>query len=406
MPAAIYVVLVVTALIITVYMLKKGINVGAVMLIDSVFLVVLAGIPLDAALKSAVEGAVSDKTLKLVLLLLLIMMLENIMRNSGMIRAMVESLKELLGSNRLAAALLPTVIGLLPSPGGARFSCPMVDEMIKENTDGANKAFINYWFRHIWLDGFILYPGAILAAELLGISVISLFLHLVPFIAVTIILGIIFGLMGVKKETITRTRPRLKSLKDFTISMLPVITLITLYISLINFTDYSLELASAVVVTAMLAIKKYDLRKTLRAIKEAFPIRLVVIIIGVMIFKEILFDSGIMDGLPGLIRDYGIPVWVLYLLLPFLGGFSSGITVSYVSITFPILIPLGLGDNLWSAALAFAAGTIGSMITPLHLCASMSADYFKTPIGKLLVRVAAVETLLVFVMVVVMGMAG
>lgn len=379
------------ALAATVYLLKKQVNLGLVMLLDSVFIVLAARMPAGRALRSAVNGALSESTVKLILILFLIMMIENIMRNTGMIRSMTDSLKEIVGSNRLAAGMMPMVIGLLPSPGGARFSCPMVEEMAGEASDDGNKAFINYWFRHIWLDGFILYPGVILAAELLKVSVISMFLHLIPFMLVSILLGYLFGLRKVERVATARTRPLAESLRIFAFSMLPVITVIAVYILLLNVTPYSLELASGSMVLILFAVKKYSFKKIVQTAKEAFPVKLVIIIVGVMIFKEILLESGAIVGLSGLMKAYGIPVTVLFILLPFAGGFTSGITVSYVSLTFPILIPLGLGDSLWYAAIAFTAGSIGGMMTPLHLCAVMTADFFKSSLSRLLKRIAAAE---------------
>ena len=390
------------ALALSVLLLRKKTNLGLVMLMDSIFIAAIARIPAGKTLEYALDGALSKSTIKLVIILFLIMMLENIMRNSGMIRTMVDNLKELTGSNRLAAALLPTALGLLPSPGGARFSCPMVEEVAKENTDGLNKAFINYWFRHIWLDGFILYPGVILAAELLEVSVISLFTHLIPFMLVSVALGAVFGLSRVKKEQIARTKPVAQSLAAFLTAMLPVIIVIAVYILLLNFTPYSLEIASGGMVAALLVIKKYSLKKIIETVKEAFPVKLVLIIVGVMVFKEILLDSGAITVLSTLMNTYGIPPAVLFVLLPFVGGFTSGITVSYVSLTFPILIPLGLGTNLWYAAIAFAAGSVGGMITPLHLCVVMTADYFKTSLGELLKRVAIAEIPLLILSIVVL----
>lgn len=388
------------ALILTVVLLRKKVNLGLVMLIDSVFIAGIARIPAMKALEYAFNGTFSKSTIKLVMILFLIMMLENIMRNSGMIRIMVDNLKELTGSNRMAAALLPAVLGLLPSPGGARFSCPMVEEVALDNTDGNNKAFINYWFRHIWLDGFILYPGVILAAELLKVSVIELFAHLLPFMLVSVILGAIFGLTGVKKEAIARSRPVGQSLAAFLTAMLPVLIVILCYILLLNITPYSLEIASGVMVAALLILKKYSLKKIGKTAKEAFPVKLVLIIIGVMIFKEILFASGAITSLSVLMSSYGIPAAVLFILLPFAGGFTSGITVSYVSLTFPILIPLGLDKSLWFAAVAFTSGSVGSMITPLHLCAVMSTDYFKSSLGSLLRKVAIAEIPLILLSIV------
>jgi len=379
------------ALALTIFLLRKKVNLGLVMLMDSAFIALIAKIPVEKSLDYFLAGALSKSTIKLIIILFLIMMLENIMRNTGMISEIVENLKELTGGNRLASAILPATLGLLPSPGGARFSCPMVEEVTKENTSNMNKAYINYWFRHVWLDGFILYPGVILAAELMQISVISFFMHLIPFMLVSVVIGTITGLSGVKKEEIARTKPFKKSITAFLTAMLPILIVITAYVLLIDITPYSLEIASGGVVAALLIIKRYTLKSIAKTAGEAFPVKLVIIIFGVMVFKEFVLNSGAITALSNLLNTYGIPPAVLFLLLPFAGGFTSGITVSFVSLTFPILIPLGLDKSIWYAVIAFTAGTIGNMFTPLHLCAVMTADYYHVSLSKLLRKVSFSE---------------
>lgn len=379
------------ALALTIFLLRKKVNLGLVMLMDSAFIALIAKIPVEKSLDYFLAGALSKSTIKLIIILFLIMMLENIMRNTGMISEIVENLKELTGGNRLASAILPATLGLLPSPGGARFSCPMVEEVTKENTSSMNKAYINYWFRHVWLDGFILYPGVILAAELMQISVISFFMHLIPFMLVSVVIGTITGLSGVKKEEIARTKPFKKSITAFLTAMLPILIVITAYVLLIDVTPYSLEIASGGVVAALLIIKRYTLKSIAKTAGEAFPVKLVIIIFGVMVFKEFVLNSGAITALSNLLNTYGIPPAVLFLLLPFAGGFTSGITVSFVSLTFPILIPLGLDKSIWYAVIAFTAGTIGNMFTPLHLCAVMTADYYHVSLSKLLRKVSFSE---------------
>ncbi|MEN6316951.1 MAG: DUF401 family protein [Clostridiaceae bacterium] len=383
--------LAVVALALTIFLLRKKVNLGLVMLMDSAFIALIAKIPVEKSLDYFLAGALSKSTIKLIIILFLIMMLENIMRNTGMISEIVENLKELTGGNRLASAILPATLGLLPSPGGARFSCPMVEEVTKENTSSMNKAYINYWFRHVWLDGFILYPGVILAAELMQVSVISFFMHLIPFMLVSVVIGTITGLSGVKKEEIARTKPFKKSITAFLTAMLPILIVITAYVLLIDITPYSLEIASGGVVAALLIIKRYTLKGIAKTAGEAFPVKLVIIIFGVMVFKEFVLNSGAITALSNLLNTYGIPPAVLFLLLPFAGGFTSGITVSFVSLTFPILIPLGLDKSIWYAVIAFTAGTIGNMFTPLHLCAVMTADYYHVSLSKLLRKVSFSE---------------
>jgi uncharacterized protein len=330
------------------------------------------------------------------------LILENIMRNTGMMKNLVNSLKEMVGSTRVAAAVMPAVIGLLPSPGGARFSCPMVEEVVGSGAEGKDKAFVNYWFRHIWMDGFILYPGAILISKLTGITVISFFVHMLPFMTISVILGIIFGAKNIKKVKIIRSKTFAENFRIFSVSILPVVIVITSYLLLINIFKYSLEISILIVVIALFIIKKYNMKMFLKAIKEAFPGKLALVILGAMIFKQVLVDSGVMDGLPGILHEYGIPVAVLFLILPFIGGFSSGITVSYLSLTFPFLLPLGLDKNVWYPVLAFSAGYTGVMISPLHLCAIMSADYFKSPLGNMLVKVAATCSIMLVIIAVVL----
>jgi integral membrane protein (TIGR00529 family) len=398
------VLLVAAAFVLSIILIRKKVNLGLVMLADSVIIALIARMPPGKALEYSIKGVLSNSTIKLGVALFLIMMLENIMRSTGMIRTMVDNLKELTGSNRLAAALLPAALGLLPSPGGARFSCPMVEEVTLDNTDPLNKTFVNHWFRHIWLDGFILYPGVILAAELMQVSVISFFIHLVPFMVINAILGTAFGLLRIKKEIIVRTKPKMQSLKSLFGAMLPIIALIILYILLLNVTPYSLEIASVAVVTALLFIKRYTLKMVLKTAREAFPVKLVIIIIGVMVFKEVLIGSGAIISLSELMKAYGIPAVILFIQLTFICGFTSGLTVSFISLAFPILIPLGLDKSIWAAVLAFAIGSVGVMITPLHLCVVMTADYFNTPLTAVIKKVTIAEIPLLVLSVVALVM--
>ncbi|MEN8906422.1 MAG: DUF401 family protein, partial [Clostridiales bacterium] len=89
---------------------------------------------------------------------------------------------------------------------------------------------------------------------------------------------------------------------------------------------------------------------------------------------------------------------ILFFIIPFIGGVTSGISISFVSMTFPILIPMGIQDNIWYCALAFVSGFIGVMITPLHLCGVLTAEYFKIGFGELLLKILYSE-IIIFVLV-------
>lgn len=393
---------------VTVYLLRKKVNIGIVMLLDSLYIVLVRQMNFNITKEAVMRGALSPKTIGLIIILYLIMMLEMIMRKKGMISDITESLKHLLKSNRMTAAVLPVVIGMLPSPGGARLSCPMVEEVAGEEAEGGVKAFVNYWFRHVWLDGFILYPGVIIGAELMGVASIQFFLHLVPFMLLAVLLGILFGSLHIKKENIEVDANRKDSLKKLLSAFFPIAFLIIFYIVLLVFklTEHALETACLITVVMLIIWKQYHLRQVWALMKEALSFKFILIIIGVMVFREVLSASGLLGRLPEVTEQYHISKFVLFMILPFIAGFTSGIMVSAVSMAFPLLIPLGLADNTWYGAIAMVSAAIGIMISPLHLCSVMTADYFKVSVNKVLLRTMAAEGFMLLALIATVFLVG
>lgn len=380
------IIILVIAIAQTVYLMKKGINIGIIMLINAVLATIGTKMEFGAIIKTFALGIISEKTISIIVILVLIMVVENIMRESGEMTRMVDNLKYVVGSNRVTAMLLPVTLGLLPSPGGARFSCPMVDEVIGEHPNKEDKAFINYWFRHLWVDGFILYPALILAAEMVGESVLTLFVHLTPFMVLYGLLGYFFYVRKIEYKKLKSDGRRRDHAKKALAAGLPIILIVALYMILMNFTRFALHTSLVTVIIYLAVYNKYKLKQVWLAFKNSFKWKYVILIGGVMVFTQVLNNSGLMDSIITGIDKYNIPVKLLYMLLPAAAALISGITVSTISLAFPLLLPLGLGDNMWLYMSVYAFGFSVMMITPLHLCSVMSADYFGANIKGVLAR--------------------
>ncbi len=393
------VLIIIIAMVTTLYLLKKEINIGIIMLTNCIFIILGTKMTIPVIFNSVYKGFLSEKTIGLLLILILIMSVENVMRTSGMITGMVNNLKEIIGNGKAASILLPAVLGLLPSPGGARFSCPMVEEVLGDKTSNDSKAFLNYWFRHIWLDGFILYPSIILASSLVNRSVLNIFLHLLIFTFIHIVLGIIFEGKNIKSEVVSKTKSQKEAFKGFLKGIFPIIFIIVLYICLLNVTKYALHLSAICTLILLFIYNKYNFSKIIATIKQSIKIKFILIIVGVMIFNQFLSNSGLIDIWIKSITVYNIPKEFLFVIIPFITGLTSGIAVSFVSLAFPIIIPLGLDQNIWYIVAAFVSGFIGVMITPLHLCGAMSVDYFKSTINKLLKKVIMPEIIMIVIVI-------
>ena len=137
------------------------------------------------------------------------MALENIVRKKGLLERIMESVVNIARDRRGAMAVLPGVIGLLPSAGGAAFSAPMVQEVAADaDMKPEHKAFINYWFRHILGIHLAAYPGVVLAAAVTRIPTDRFLISQLPLPLAVVFVGAMLGFRGIKTTAVPGKRNR------------------------------------------------------------------------------------------------------------------------------------------------------------------------------------------------------
>ncbi len=103
--------------------------------------------------------------------MVLILIMSRVMKETGHMDRLVESFARLSKDARMVGSVMTALIGLLPMPGGALFSAPMVDTSLQNlSVSREQKAVFNCWFRHVWEYWWPLYPGVVLAVALLGVE--------------------------------------------------------------------------------------------------------------------------------------------------------------------------------------------------------------------------------------------
>lgn len=397
----------VLAVAVLVVMLKFKINIGWIMFVESGFIAVAAGMNLDKVQDSLLKGLISQKTIGTIAILFFISMIENVMRKSGMINDIGVNLQHAMKGKLAAAVTMPIVLGMLPSVGGARFSCPMVQEVLKDGVPDIDKAFINYWYRHFWLDSFILYPGVIMVSRLTNIPITTLFATTLIFCLLHFSVGLIWAIPAIYKDKpkqILKDIIKVKSefnIKVFIKALSPIILIMITYIAISGFTTYAMEISVLVALVYLLITKKYSLAGVKNTVLESFKVNYVIIVMGVMVFTEFLGSSGVMNAAIQAVLLYKIPIVILFIILPFLGGLSTGISFTFVSLAFPILIPLGMGSNVWIVVLSYVVGFAGVMLSPIHICGIMTSEYFKVKFRDVLRR-AVIGEIIVLIPVIIL----
>lgn len=386
--------LLITSLVLAfiIWLLRRKVSMTAVMPIGAGLLALLYLLPLPKLGQAVWQALAAPKSLEMTATLALTMVMEHILRTTGMLKRMVASLSVALSDQRVVMAALPAMIGMLPSPGGAVFSAPMVGEAaagIEVNAE--QKALINYWYRHIWEYVSPLYPGIILAAGLTGLSTQQLFVAHLPFALMVTFGGAWFCFRGITKKpdiaTGVAAGARLHQFGIFLLMAAPILISLGLVVAF----RVSPVIALGGGIISLFLAHRYRPLQIVTTVTASLSIKALLLVVGIMIFQEVLRATGALAGISAFFVASRFPVELLVALIPFIAGLMTGLTVGYVGITFPLLLPL-MGTphpSLWLESLAFASGFAGVMLSPVHLCFVLTREFFGADTAQVYHRLVA-----------------
>ena len=155
--------------------MRFKVGLGLSILVGGLVMGLVFGLGVMEWAQAGIMALTQEKFLFLAAIVGLILILSDAMERSGQSKRLMESLSGYLTNPRLRLIFFPALIGLLPMPGGAVFSAPMVKTVSEDmRVTNSDRAVINYWFRHIWELFWPLYPGIILTVALADIPIIDL----------------------------------------------------------------------------------------------------------------------------------------------------------------------------------------------------------------------------------------
>jgi integral membrane protein (TIGR00529 family) len=373
--------------------IRRNIAVEWALLAGSVLLGILFLIPPKDFLRESFYGATATESLLLVGVVYFITVLGTFMDNTGHLNRLMDSLTELIGDSRYVAAAAPAIIGLMPMPGGAMFSAPMVESVSKPMGLSAERmTAINYWFRHVWEYIWPLYAGVLLTSSILNVNIPIVSLAQSPLSIACILAGLIFLIWDIPKPPKNIIYHTLK--QNFGIiwhAMWPIAVVIV--ITMMPFPKAeSVNLDAKILTTAKLFlslvcttfifgyINGIKRKETWDVIVACLKKHTIMIIIAISIFSHLIEYSNAAIEMVPFFKEIGLPPIALIFLINFIVGMLTGITLAYVGICFPIIAPLmtaGGHVDLGLMQFAYASGYAGVMLTPIHLCFALTKEYYK-----------------------------
>ncbi len=342
----------------------------------------------------------SSQSLWLALTLGLILMLSDLLGKSGRLERIVQAFSLISPRAKFTLVALPALIGLLPMPGGAVFSAPMVAAILTDNPASLElKAAINYWFRHIVEFWWPLYPGVVLAVSLFGVEAWKLTLFQSPLTIGAVAGGAAFILRGLSAPPAMHGKVSRESVNRFLREILPIIIVIAgmfifhgihwiagwwwqvgrFWPSNLNFV-----LALGCAIAAIIATNKVSATAVASAFFNRHVFYMFLIIIGIMSFKGILTESKVIEVLKDELAAYNIPSLAIVATLPLVAGLVTGIAMGFVGAAFPLvvsLVPHGASPYPY-CLLAYGFGFVGMMLSPVHLCMLVNQQYFCSDLAR------------------------
>ncbi len=326
------------------------------------------------------EAAVSRSTLSFVASVFSVFVLSGQLQESGALRQLASAASRRIRSDRARAAVLPAIVGLLPMPGGAVVSAPMVEECAVGTRE--EQHFTNYWFRHIWEIWWPLYPPVLLAAKMADVPLISFSLMLAPLMLCMAAVGVIWILRRLPATTEEWAGAgSMTSVMGAIAIMLAGVPVLGVMEPRVHMLPADWHVAFAVVPAVLFLVWRHGSAALWRTLATQRLWALVGMAASIKLFGAMVSGSGAAAEATEVATRCGA-AWSAVLLLPLLAGVVTGNTVAAVTMSFPLVAALPLarsaGDDprLLIFAVAYASSFAGYLLSPVHMCFVLSARFF------------------------------
>ena len=294
----------------------------------------------------------------------------------------------------VSLVLIPAAIGLVPMPGGALFSAPLVGRTAENSSNSAEwKAAVNYWFRHILEYWWPLYPVVIVTLSIFTLQTWKFMLLQVPFTFVSLGAGYFFLLRN-KAFSFSGAEPAERNLPSIAQVLLPILTIVLATLLLPGFFHRILpalnpaswkllSMLTGLLISLIMIWRNREehSRKMFSDIASPKTMNVFITLAGVMIFESLLNSSGLIPLAGRELSTGRVPIALIIAFLPFLAGLVTGIAIGFAGAAFPIVVGfITSGDigiqPMAALVLAFSMGYAGMMLSPVHLCFLLTVDYF------------------------------
>jgi hypothetical protein len=135
-------------------------------------------------------------------------------------------------------------------------------------------------------------------------------------------------------------------------------------------------------IAMVVVMRKVDLKRTVTFFTKGVKLDLVAAVFATLYFRYMVVGSGSVNTLLTGILGMGVPLLLLFIVIPLLVGAISAQPTLGIGIVFPILMPLVAPIDVNWMTIMFAGIVAGYTASPLHLCLILTNQYYKSDLNK------------------------
>ena len=358
---------------------KKKLGFGPMLIITGVILSLVAGVAPLTMVNNFISVFTTPSTLKTIIIVVIVGMLGALMKHYGILDKIVESLKELISSQKAIITVLPAVIGLLSVPGGAALSIPFVDKIGDDmGMTGEVRSVINLSFRHISM--FLLPTSTSIIMVTTVLPDINLYGLIGMNLGFVLLMQLTSYFLYIRKypdvKTDKTSTNKLVSFKNLLVYLSPIY-MVVVFNGVFGIEMYISAVLSLVIILVLWGLK--DVKTYAVTAYKGISTSTFTMLVGVYFVQNTIKSlDQVMDGFVTLFNNAsGFSVLLVIAFAAVLFGLTTGLSMVPLGIILPLVnnLPLTASVKLVYCFFIYVWSFIGYFFSPLHMCQLLTVKH-------------------------------
>lgn len=356
--------------IIIVIKLKKPLYIS--ILVGSIISAILYKIPIQTVLKLVFKACSSKNTIYLILAFYTLTFLQKMMENRGHLLLAEKSLNSISNNKRLNIMIAPFIIGLLPSVGAVIIAAPIVKGFGGDYLDIEEQAFVTSYYRHISEAFLPTYSSIILALSLSEVNMLHFVLGMLPMIIVLFFLGYVFYIKKIPRNIDFHSSQNKKNdIYNLIISLWPIAAVIIIIMTI----QIPVYIVVIFIIIISGVLNRFRISELTPLLKTSFELKLVLNTMTIMIFKEFITFTKLIERFPIYFEKLSINPIIIFSLIFLFGTLVAG-SQAMIALAFPLAFMSIPNGGLALMILLMCMMYIARQISPTHICLSIVIEVF------------------------------